>query len=105
MNKKFIEMAIEGMDPDEILEKFYHLCSHGNDADCFLRFLRYLLPLYELKKKEALTKVIRATYTSILDSLWGDSIDQHLYSQLSELKKLAEHLEIEIEIKVKEDAV
>ncbi len=101
MNRKFIEMAIEGMDPDEILEKFNHLCSHGNDPDCMIRFLEYLLPLYERKKEEALTKVIRETYTSLIDGIWEDPGDLYLYGRLNELKKLAEHLNIKIE---KEDA-
>ena len=102
MNIKFIEMAIEGMDPDEILEKFNRLCSHGNDADAMIRFLEYLMPLYERKKEEALTKVIRATYTSLLDEIFEDPADLYLYGRLSELKKLAEHLNIKIK---KEDAV
>ena len=102
MNKKFIEMAIEGMNSEEILKKFHQFSSHGIDVQGFIEFLKYLLPLYESKKKEALTQIIRATYTSIMDNIWEDPFDQYLYGHLSELKKLAKFLNIKIK---KEDAV
>ena len=102
MNKNFIEMAIEGMDSEEILKKFHQFSSHGIDIHGFIKFLEYLLPLYELKKKEALTKIIRASYISVLDGIWENPMDQYLYGRLSELKKLAKFLNIKIK---EEDAI
>ncbi len=102
MSKRLIDMVIEAMDPDEIRKKFHQLCSHGIDADGFMKFLEYLLPWYESNKKEVFTEIIRAAYTALIDGIWNDPGDIYLYSRLNELKKLSDYFNIKIE---KEDAV
>ena len=103
MNRKFIDIAIQAMDSQEVLDKFNLLCNHGSDGECLIRFLNYILPLYEEKKKETLTKVIQACYTSLLDGIWEDPLDTYLYGRLNELEQLAK--ELEIDIKTKKNAV
>lgn len=102
MNQKLIEMAIQNMDSDEILEKFYKLCQHGSDGDCLIRFLEYLFPLYESSKKAALTEIIRACHRSLIDETWDNPDDNYLHGRLNELKKIAEELDIDIKPKEKD---
>ena len=90
------------MSPEEIHEKFDKICRHGNDADRFMKFFEYLLPMYELRKKGIFTKIIKMTHISLVDAIWEDPMDLYLYGRLSELIKLANYLEIKIE---KENAI
>lgn len=91
-------MAIREMDHMDLAEKFKHLCAKGADSDCLLKFLEYAIPQYETEKRKLLSQAIDQTVIAISDQMMEDPYDLNLWADMSRLKKLANHLNIEINV-------
>ena len=96
MNPKLINMVIKEMDHVDLVKKFNSLCAKGADVDCMLKFLQYAMPSYESEKKKLLSQAIDQAFIAISDQIMEDPSDVYGFSDLSKLKKLANHLNIKI---------
>lgn len=96
MNPKLIKMVIKEMDHIDLLDKFNSLCAKGADVDCMLKFLQYALPSYESEKKKILSQAIDQAFIAISDQMMEDPCEIGNFSDMSKLKKLANHLNIKI---------
>lgn len=96
MIEKLIEMTIKEMDPEELLKQFQKVNRTGINADVMLQFMESVIPMYENTKKEVFTKMVQSTYRDLVVQMWDDPMDSDLYGRISELKKIAETLKLEI---------
>ena len=96
MNPKLIDMVIKEMDHVDLLDKFNSLCAKGADVDCMLKFLQYALPSYESEKRKLLSMAIDQAFIAISGQIMEDPYEVDNFSDMSKLKKLANHLNIKI---------
>lgn len=96
MNSKLIDMVIKEMDHIDLLGKFNNLCAKGADVDCMLKFLQYAIPSYESEKRKLLSQAIDQAFIAISDQIMEDPSNVYGFSDMSKLKKFANHLNIEI---------
>jgi hypothetical protein len=97
MKNDIITMAIKKMDHLDLVEKFRHLNSKGMDSSSMMQFLNYMIPQYELEKRVVLTEIIDGALIAVVDCLMEDPLNTQYNSQLSQLKQIAQHLNIEID--------
>lgn len=97
MNSKLIDMVLKEMDHMDLLNKFNNLCAKGADVDCMLKFLHYAVSSYESEKKKLLSQAIDQAFIAISNQIMDDPYDIYGFSDLSKLKKLANHLNIKID--------
>lgn len=90
-------MAVDALDHLDLLNRLDDLRKHcDDDAHAMNKFLLDVAVELETEKKKIITQMISDSFISILGQVWDDPYDQSIYSLMDQLKKIAKHLNIEI---------
>jgi hypothetical protein len=97
MKNKIIESIINKMDHIDLINRFSALCAEGLNTHGMMKFLEYAIPCYEKKKKQFISDMINNAAYSIIDSVMEDPLNNQLNGYLSQLKQIANELNIKID--------
>jgi hypothetical protein len=90
------KMAVDALDHLDLIKRLDDLRKQSeDDAYAMNRFLLDVAVELETEKKKIITQMVKDTYVSILGQVWDDPYDSSLYSLMDQIKKIANHLNIE----------
>ena len=85
------------MDCEATLIHLMDIRDRGTTSEVIMDTLRKVINSYEEKEKGVLTDLVKQAQVDIIDQIWEDPHDVYLCQRYSELKSIAETLNIKID--------